>query len=69
MAAPAQRRMQGALFSFLTIFFAGITATAYRATADRGEVWVIVVAGAALTLWMAGLAIRTFRAAREEIAR
>ncbi len=64
MAAPAQRRVQGALFSFLTIFFAGITATAYR-----GEAWVIVVAGAALTLWMAGLAIRTFRAAREEIAR
>lgn len=64
MARAAQRRVQGALFSFLTIFFAGITATAYR-----GEAWVIVVAGAVLTLWMGGLAIRTFRAAREEIAR
>ncbi len=50
MARPGQRRIQGALFSFLTIFFAGIAA-------------------AALTLWMAGLAMRTFRAAREEMTR
>jgi hypothetical protein len=59
-----QRRVQGAFFAFLTIFFAGITAAAYT-----GRAWVIVVAGAVLTLWMAGLAIRTFRAAREEIVR
>jgi hypothetical protein len=64
MARPGQRRIQGALFAFLTIFFAGITAAAF----DAG-VWVIVVAGAALTLWMGGLAVRTFRAAREELAR
>ena len=64
MARPAQRRAQGVLFSFLTIFFAGIAATAYNA-----EAWVIAVAAAVLALWMAGLAIRTFRAAREEIAR
>jgi hypothetical protein len=64
MARPGQRRVQGALFAFLTLFFAGITAAAY----DAG-VWVIVVAGAALTLWMGGLAIRTLRAAREEMTR
>ena len=62
MARAAQRRAQGVLFSFLTIFFGGIAAAAYRA-----EAWVIAVAAAVLALWMAGLAIRTFRAAREEI--
>jgi hypothetical protein len=64
VARAGQRRVQGALFAFLTVFFAGITAAAF----DAG-VWVIVVAGAALTLWMGGLAIRLFRAAREEIVR
>ncbi|HEU6446580.1 MAG TPA: hypothetical protein VFL61_16120 [Gaiellaceae bacterium] len=64
MARAAQRRAQGVLFSFLTVFFAGIAATAYEADA-----WVIAVAAAVLGLWMAGLAIRTFRAAREETAR
>jgi hypothetical protein len=64
VARPGQRRVQGALFAFLTLFFAGITAAAY----DAG-VWVIVVAGAALTLWMGGLAVRTFRSAREEMTR
>jgi hypothetical protein len=64
MAQPGQRRVQGALFAFLTVFFAGVTAAAYDA-----RVWVIVVAGAALTLWMGGLAIRTFRTAREEMTR
>jgi len=64
VARPAQRRAQGVLFSFITVFFAGIAASAYVA-----EAWVIAVAAAALALWMAGLAIRTFRAAREESAR
>lgn len=59
MARPGQLRAQGALFSFLTLFFAGITAAAFTA-----RVWVIVVAGAVLTLWMGGLAVRTLRAAR-----
>jgi hypothetical protein len=60
MAEPGRRRVQGALFAFLTIFFAGVTAAAF----DAG-VWVIVVAAAVLTLWMGGLAIRTLRAARQ----
>ena len=59
MARPGQRRAQGALFAFLTVFFAGITAAAFDA-----RVWVIVVAGAALTLWLGSLAVRTLRAAR-----
>jgi hypothetical protein len=59
VARPGQRRAQGALFAFLTVFFAGITAAAFDA-----RVWVIVVAGAALTLWMGSLAVRTLRAAR-----
>jgi hypothetical protein len=64
VSRATQRRAQGVLFSFLTIFFAGIAASAYWA-----EAWVIAVAAAVLALWMAGLAIRTFRAAREEIVR
>jgi hypothetical protein len=59
VARPGQRRAQGALFAFLTVFFAGITAAAFDA-----RVWVIAVAGAALTLWMGSLAVRTLRAAR-----
>jgi hypothetical protein len=67
MARPGQRRVQGALFAFLTVFFAGIAAAAYTATGSNAGVWVIVIAAAALTLWMGGLAVRTFRAAREEM--
>jgi hypothetical protein len=68
VARPAQRRAQGVLFSFLTIFFAGIAATAFQARAGL-ETWVVAVAAGVLALWMGGLAIRTFRAAREETAR
>jgi hypothetical protein len=64
VARPGQRRAQGALFAFITVFFAGITAAAFDA-----RVWVIVVAGAALTLWMGSLALRTLRSARRETAR
>jgi hypothetical protein len=60
VARPGQRRVQGALFAFLTVFFTGITVAAYQA-----RVWVIVAAAAALTLWMGGLAVRTLRAARQ----
>jgi hypothetical protein len=67
VARAGQLRAQGALFSFLTVFFAGIAAAAYRA--DGWQKWPFVVAAAALTLWMGSLAIRTFRAAREEMTR
>ena len=63
MARAGQRRAQGALFAFLTVFFAGISAAAFSA-----EAWVIAIAAAVMAVWMGGLAIRTFRAAREEIA-
>jgi hypothetical protein len=69
VARAGQRRVQGTLFAFLTVFFAGITAAAFTATDSNAGVWVIVVAAAALTLWMGGLAVRTLRAAREETAR
>jgi hypothetical protein len=64
VARAGQRRVQGALFAFLTVFFAGIAWTAYEA-----DVWPIALAAAVLTLWMGGLAVRTFRAAREEMTR
>jgi hypothetical protein len=64
VARAGQRRVQGALFAFLTVFFAGIAWTAYEAS-----VWPIAVAAAVLTVWMGGLAIRTFRAARRELSR
>jgi hypothetical protein len=64
MARAGQRRVQGALFAFLTVFFAGIAYTAYAAS-----VWPIALAAAVLTVWMGGLAIRTFRAARQELTR
>ena|GEM_PF-2184627 len=68
MARAAQRRAQGVFFAFLTLFFAGIAATAYRAGTGV-ESWVVVIAAGVLALWMGGLAIRTFRSAREEMAR
>jgi hypothetical protein len=62
VAGAGQRRAQGAFFAFLTVFFAGITAAALAA--DTWQKWPIVIAAAALTLWMGSLALRTLRAAR-----
>ena len=56
VAAPAQRRALGALFAVLALAFGGIAVAAGSA----GQ-WVILVAAAALTLWMAGLALRALR--------
>jgi hypothetical protein len=56
VAAPAQRRALGALFAVLALAFGGIAAAAGAA----GQ-WVILVASAALALWMAGLALRALR--------
>jgi len=57
VAAPSQRKALGALFSLIAVFFAGIAASAYAA-----EVWVVVVAAAALGLWMGSMAVRALRA-------
>jgi hypothetical protein len=59
MDRAGQLRVQGAFFAFLTIFFAGIAAAALHA-----RQWVIVAAAAAITLWMASVALRTLRGAR-----
>jgi hypothetical protein len=56
VAAPAHRRALGALFAVLALAFAGIAAAAGAA----GQ-WVILVASAALAVWMAGLALRALR--------
>ena len=64
MARAGQRRIQGALFAFLAIFFAGVAWTAFAA-----EVWVIALAAGVLTLWMGALALRTLRTARREMIR
>jgi hypothetical protein len=56
MAAPSQRRALGALFLLLAIAFAGI---AFAAGTARE--WIIVGAAAAISLWMAGLAVRGLR--------
>jgi hypothetical protein len=47
------RRALGALFTVLTVMFAGIAYAAFNA-----RVWVIAFAAAALGLWMAGMAVR-----------
>ena len=57
MAAPSQRSALGALFLLLAGLFAGIAVAAGGA-----EVWVIAIAGAALSLWLLGLSVRAFRA-------
>jgi hypothetical protein len=53
----SSRRALGALFSVLTIMFAGIAYAAFVA-----RVWVIAFAAAALGFWMAGMALRGLRA-------
>ena len=56
VAAPSQRRALGVLFAVLALAFGGIAVAAGSA-----EQWVILVASAVLTLWMAGLALRALR--------
>jgi hypothetical protein len=54
--APSQRRALGALFTFLTVLFAGIAIAALIA-----GVWPITIAAAALALWLATTAVRSLR--------
>jgi hypothetical protein len=51
--APGQRHALGGLFGVLALAFGGIAVAA--GVADQ---WVIVVAAAALAIWLAGLALR-----------
>ena len=57
MAAPSQRSALGALFLLLAALFGGIAVAAGGA-----EVWVIAIAGAAISLWLLSLSVRSFRA-------
>ncbi len=62
MKAPSQRRALGALFSLIAVFFVGIAATAFEAAREESTLWVVVVAAAALGLWMASMAVKALRA-------
>jgi hypothetical protein len=56
VAAPAQRRVLGALFAALAVAFGGIAVAA--GTAGK---WVIAAAAGVLAVWMAGFALRGLR--------
>jgi hypothetical protein len=56
VAAPSQRRALGALFLVLALAFGGIAFAAGTA-----EKWIIVVAAAAIALWLAALGVRGLR--------
>jgi len=55
VAAPSQRRVLGALFLFLAVFFIGIAVTAVMA---GGSAIVIGVAAAVLGLWIGSFGLR-----------
>jgi hypothetical protein len=57
----SQRRALGALFFLLGCGFAGVAyAAAHGAGGDAGR-WVIVLAAAALALWLVAMAFRALR--------
>jgi hypothetical protein len=65
VARAAQRRVQGAFFLLLAIFFAGIAAAgSVAARDDEPGLWVVVVAAGAIALWFLGVAARALRAGR-----
>jgi hypothetical protein len=56
-----QRRALGALFALLAVGFAGIAfAAAYGARSELAA-WAIVLAAAALAVWLASMAFRALR--------
>ena len=56
-----QRRAMGALFSLLAIGFVGVAfAAGYGAGAELRR-WIIVLAAAALAVWLATMAFRALR--------
>ena len=62
MRAPSQRRALGGLFLVLAALFAGIAIAGASAAREEPTLWVVVAAGAALSLWLASLSLRAFRA-------
>ena len=61
MAAPSNRSALGALFLVLASAFAGIAVAAGWGAGAELRRWVVVVAAAALALWLASLAFRALR--------
>jgi hypothetical protein len=58
--APQQRSALGVLFLFLAAAFAGVAYAAARAARDHTGLWVVVVAAAALAVWLGTLSLRAF---------
>ena len=56
-----QRRAMGALFSLLCIGFVGIAFAAGYGAGTEIRRWVIVLAAAALAVWLGSLAFRALR--------
>jgi hypothetical protein len=58
VARPTQRPALGALFLVLAVFFGGVAFAAAGAALDSAGLWIVVVAAAAVGLWLLGLALR-----------
>ena len=56
-----QRRVLGALFTVLALGFAGVAYAAARGAGGAAGRWIIVVAAAALAVWLASMAVRALR--------
>jgi len=56
-----QRRALGALFSLLSLGFAGVAYAAARGAGGAVGRWIIVLAAAALSVWLGSLALRALR--------
>jgi lipopolysaccharide export LptBFGC system permease protein LptF len=61
MAPPPPRPALGALFFILAVGFAGIAAAAAEAVDTQPGLVVVVVAAAAIGLWLMTLAVRNLR--------
>jgi hypothetical protein len=60
-ASVNQRRALGALFLLLAIGFAGVAFAAAYGAGREIVGWVIVLAAAALAVWLATMALRALR--------
>ncbi len=56
-----QRPALGALFSLLALGFAGVAFAAGHGAGGAVGRWVVVLAAAALAVWLATMAFRTLR--------
>ena len=61
MTPKRQRPALGALFSLLAVGFAGVAFAAGYGAGGETRRWVVVVAAAALALWLATMAVRALR--------